>query len=94
MAARIISSSKTTLRSAGARARGNHQAIDISPRWGEERRTSVALQVETSKLQGKEPSKETTTFRFLLTTVRATLVPDGDMLMPDFGKSLALCWGR
>ena len=33
MAARITSSSKTTLRSAGARACGNHQAIDISPRW-------------------------------------------------------------
>jgi hypothetical protein len=61
MAARIISSSKTTLRSAGARACGNHQAIDISPLRGEERRTtSVALQVESANFQVKQPSKETT----------------------------------
>src|SRR5258706_3309649 len=45
----LLAGSKTTLRSAGARACGNHQAIDISTRWGEERRTtSVALQVESA----------------------------------------------
>jgi hypothetical protein len=51
MAARIISNCKTTLRSAGARVCWNHQAINISPRWGEEpTTTSVAFKLESTRL--------------------------------------------